>query len=280
MFNHLSDLKKAGLFYVVVMSLSLVIVLLFRALAPRAEFVVLINTLTPLLAVVLMLLVFTRDGHRRAGWSALGLGQSGRRLWGLTLLLPLLVLGVSFGLTWLTRGATFALPTEAGGLPNLLISWLPKFLIVTVFALSEEIGFRGYLLPRLKDLGTNRALILSGFLFGTWHLPLIFLTPFYIGDGNRLLTVPIFLLLITAAGIIYGVMRLQSDSIWPSTILHGAFNSMLGIFEALTVMSTPFVIYLVGESGLLTLLATAAVALWLTRRRGSTVSLTPILEEA
>ena len=103
--------------------------------------------------------------------------------------------------------------------------------------------------------------MLSGFSHATWHLPINLLTPFY-----EVLIIPIFLLVLTAAGVIIDLLRLETDSIWPGTILHGAFNAFWDVFAALTVLSSPLAVYLVGESGLLTLLATAAVAFWFSRR--------------
>lgn len=262
MFSNLSDLKKAGLFYGLAMTLSLIVILLFRAVAPQAGIVIWANMMTPLLATVIMLFVVTRDGYTRNGRASLGLGRSGWRSWALALLLPLPILAVSYGLGWLSGTATLVAPTDNGWLPDLLIGLLFGILL----ALGEEFGFRGYLLPRLLGLGRKQALILSGFLHGTWHLPLIFLTPFYIFEGNRLLTIPIFLLLLTAGGTIYGTLRLATDSLWPSTILHASLGAYLDVFTTLTVMSSPLAIYLVGESGVLTLLVIAVVALWFIQR--------------
>jgi membrane protease YdiL (CAAX protease family) len=274
MFSNLSDLKKAGLFYGLAMSLSLALVFFFRLTAPQAEIVIIANMLTPLLATVLMLFVLTRDGYAKDGRFSLGLRRSGWRTWGLALLLPLLVLAASYGLAWLTSIAPLVAPSN-DGLTTLLSDFLPNLLIGVLLVLSEEIGFRGYLLPRLLELGPKRAVILSGFLHGAWHLPLILLTPFYLAEGNRLLTIPIFLLLLTSAGTIYGALWLATNSVWPGTILHAAFNAFLDVFAAVTVLSSPVAIYLVGESGVLTLLATAVVALWMLQRRQTAVALTP-----
>jgi len=269
MFSNISDLKKASLFYVLVMAINVTQVLIFRAAAPEARIVVFTHMATPLLATILMLFVITRDGYGQHGHFGLGLRRSGWRTWGLALLLPLLVLTVSYGLGWLSGAAALAVPTDGGGLPDLLINLLIDLMIAIILVTGEEIGFRGYLLPRLLALGPKRAVILSGFLHAAWHLPLSLLTPFYVAEGNRFLTVPIFLLLLTAAGVIYGVLRLETDSIWPGTILHGAFNAFWDVFAGLTVLSSPIAVYLVGESGLLTLLATAAVAFWFLQRRSS-----------
>lgn len=275
MITNLSDLKKAALFYGLVMILSLGLVLFFRLRDSQNDMVIPINMLTPLLATIIMMFVVTRDGYTRTGRASLGLGHSGWRSWGLALLLPLPVLIVSYGLGWLSGVAALVAPAEEAWLPKLLIRLPLRLPIAVLLALGEEIGFRGYLLPRLLELGPKRASFLSGFLHGTWHLPLIFLTPFYITEGNPLVTIPLFLLLFTAAGAIYGWLRLGADSLWPATILHGAFNAFLDVFARLTVFASPLAVYMVGESGVMTVVVTALVAFWLLQRRQ--ISVKPVL---
>jgi membrane protease YdiL (CAAX protease family) len=105
------------------------------------------------------------------------------------------------------------------------------------------------------------------------------LTPFYGAEGKLFLIIPIFLLVVTAAGVINGLLRLETGSIWPGTILHGASNAFWDEFATLTMLSSPLAVYLVGETGLLTLLATAAVAFWMLQRRKTAQSL-PIISKA
>jgi membrane protease YdiL (CAAX protease family) len=259
MFNNLSNLTKAVLFYLITMALSLPLILVFQALWPRAEIVVLINMFTPLLAGLIMLFGVTRDGYTPEGRAALGLGRSGRRWWGLALILPPLVLLFSYGFVWITGLARLALPD--GGLAALLLDFFPNLVAATLFAIGEEFGFRGYLLPRLMELGVKRALLISGFLHGVWHLPIIFLTPFYPTEGNLFIVITLFLLTLTAAGVIYGYLRLASDSLWPPTLFHGAFNGFWDLFATVTIPVAPVAVqYLSGETGLLTFLGTAGAA--------------------
>ena len=192
--------RRPVFFYLLVMTLSLALVLFFRITAPQNDMVIPINKLTPLLATLIMLFVATREGYARDGRASLGFGRSGWRSWELALLLPLPVLLASYGLGWWSGAAALDPPAEEAWLPKLLIRLPVRLPIAVLLALGEEIGFRGYLLPRLLELGPKRAMILSGFLHGTWHLPLILLTPFYLTQGNALITIPIFLLLFTAAG--------------------------------------------------------------------------------
>ena len=46
-------------------------------------------------------------------------------------------------------------------------------LLNTVFALGEELGWRGFLLPSLLPLGQWRAILMSGVIWGIWHAPAI-----------------------------------------------------------------------------------------------------------
>ena len=266
MLNHLSELKKASLFYFIVMALSLALVIFFRLVAPESDIVVLANMLTPALATVIMLYVLTSDGYKRKGPFSLGLSRSGWHSWGPALLIPLVVLTITYGLAWSSRAAGFLAPTGDGWFPNLIIFILSNLLIIIPLVIGEEIGFRGYLLPRLRELGSTKAVLISGFLHGTWHLPLIFLTSFYLTEGNRLLTIPLFLMLLTASGVMSGVLRLTTDSLWPSVVLHATFNTFLGVFATLTAASSPLSIYIIGESGVLTLAVAAGVAFWFLQR--------------
>lgn len=266
MLNHLSELKKASLFYFIVMALSLALVMFFRLVAPKSEIVILANMLTPALATVIMLYVLTSDGYKRKAPFSLGLTRSGWHSWSLALLSPLVVLTVTYGLGWGSGTAGFATPTGTGWFPDLIINLLLNLLIIVPLVVGEEIGFRGYLLPRLRELGSTKAAVISGFLHGAWHLPLILLTSFYLTEGNRLLTVPLFLMLLTASGVMSGVLRLTTDSLWPSVLLHSIFNAFLGVFATLTVARSPLTIYLIGESGVLTLAVAAGVAFWFLQR--------------
>jgi membrane protease YdiL (CAAX protease family) len=136
-------------------------------------------------------------------------------------------------------------------------------LISCGFALGEEIGFRGYLLPRLMPLGTTRALLLSGFLHGIWHFPLILIAGALPIAGSWLIAGPIFLAVMTAAGVIYGYFFLTSGSVYPPTLAHGTINSSLNLFKGMTVTATPVALtYAAGETGLVLLAVTTLAAAW------------------
>jgi membrane protease YdiL (CAAX protease family) len=259
MFTQLTTSAKALLFFGIALGLTLTVSLLAPLLGQATP---LVHMFTPLLATLLMLLVVTRDGYTKAGWAALGLQRAGLRAWGLALLVPFLILGFGYSVVWLTGIASLAMPAS-GILLALPLQLVMGIVMSSLVGFGEEVGFRGYLLPQLAVLGRRRALLLSGLLHAVWHLPILLLTPYYHDAGNLLIVVPLFLTTVTLAGVFYGELRLTTNSVWPSTLAHGAFNAFWSTFTAFTVTASPLVLeYLAGETGVLPLSATAVVAGW------------------
>ena len=72
----------------------------------------------------------------------------------------------------------------ANATPTWAIDLVLAAVIGTVFILGEEIGWRGYLLPRMQQLTSKRrAAVLTGFVHGLFHLPLILLATTYNTEG-------------------------------------------------------------------------------------------------
>lgn len=92
-----------------------------------------------------------------------------------------------------------------------------------VVTVGEEVGWRGWLLPTLLPLGTWRALLLTGALWGLWHAPIILL-----GYNFGLTNVWGVLMMVAAAmvlGTVIGWLRLRTASLWPSVFAHATFNA-------------------------------------------------------
>jgi membrane protease YdiL (CAAX protease family) len=258
LFTHLTNSTKAFLFFGIAFALTLTSSLMYPILG---EMTALVHTITPVLSVLIMMLVVTRDGYSRAGWATIGLHRlGGLRYWALALLGPVVLMGVLYGLAWVSPVGQFVV---ADGFSwSLLATNLPTgILMASVFALCEEFGFRGYALPHLIHLKPTRALLLSGLMFAIWHFPLLLLTPFYPILGSWLIIGPVLLLTLTFAGVFYGYLRLSSKSLGPPSLAHGMINTSFEWLALFTATATPITLeYLFGETGLLTLLATALIA--------------------
>jgi uncharacterized protein len=267
MFTKLTDTSKAAIFSVLVLLLAVGAALSIRLLelAPNIGMWVLWSC-TPTVAALLMLLVVTRDGYSREGWKSLGLHRLGLSVWWIAFGLTLLITVAATAIVWATPLASFAMPE--GGIVDPLIGFLIQVVILALtFALWEEIGIRGYLLPRLLSLGRKRALALSGLVWATWHMPLILLTPVF-PVGNKLISLPLFYGTVVAASFFYGYLRIYTGSVWPASIAHSVHNAAWGTLGAFTATSYPVIVnkYLVGDYGVLILIGAVLGAIWVGRR--------------
>jgi membrane protease YdiL (CAAX protease family) len=105
-----------------------------------------------------------------------------------------------------------------------------------LFAFGEELGWRGWLLPSLRPLGTWPALLISGTIWGIWHSPLILLG--YNFAQPNLYGVALMVGGCVFYGVLIGWLRLRSGSVWPSVFAHGAFNAAAGFLLLVVAADT------------------------------------------
>lgn len=263
MFKHMGDLTKAAAFFAITFCLCAGALALAQQFGEWGFRLVMF---TPLAGVLIMMLIVTRDGYSIEGWKSLGLHRAGFNGWVLALLLPLVVLGLAYAAIWVSGIARLALP-EGFASPDDILDFVVSIAIVTLMGgIGEEIGWRGYLLPRLKKLGLRASLLVSGFLHGVFHLPALG-SIFYHSQGDPIIVIPLFLATLTLAGVCYGYLRLTTGSVWPAALAHSAFNIYWDRLNAMTQTQSPLVLeYLAGESGVVTFAVLTVVAAWLAWR--------------
>jgi uncharacterized protein len=260
MFTKLTDTSKGAVFTVLVLLLAVVAALSINMLGLASSELMWgsVWSITPVVAVLIMLLVVTRDGYSREGWMSLGLHRLGLSVWWIAIGVTFLMSLIASIIVWATPLASLVLPE--GGIANPLIGFLINVVILALaFSLWEEIGMRGYLLPKLLSLGRARALVIVGLVHAAWHMPLIFLTPLYHTAGNRLIVLPLFVGTIVAASFFFGYLRIYSGSVWPASIAHAVHNAAWATLAAFTLTSNPVMVneYLAGDNGILILATTA-----------------------
>ena len=224
---------------------------------------VLVLMYVPALSSVVARLV-GREGFEDVsfGWG----GRTGSRAALTAWLLPVAIALPVYGIAWSTGLVPFAAPhggTLAGiGDPMLrLLALIPVALTVgTLFsclsAFGEEVGWRGYLVPRLVEANVPRPYLVSALIWCAWHVPLILWAGYATGPYPAISAL-LFIGSITPMGLIFARWRMASGSVWPAVIAHGSWNVVVqSVFDPFAPGERSAM--WVGESGVLTV-----VTLWL-----------------
>jgi membrane protease YdiL (CAAX protease family) len=169
---------------------------------------------------------FTRRGCRFALTGVAGAAILVLSSWGLGLLLGWVQLdperSVAKDLIVRVTGEQPPMPMALLALLQLLN--LPIGIAITAIAATgEEIGWRGWLLPRLLPLGEGWALSVSGATWGLWHAPAILLGLNY--EQRNPLGIAMMTVGCVGAGVLIGWLRLASGSLLPCVLAHAALNS-------------------------------------------------------
>jgi|EndMetStandDraft_8_1072994.scaffolds.fasta_scaffold129775_2 CAAX protease family protein len=262
-----SPLREVVAFISVAYSLALALALAI----PDAGINVLLSALLPTVAVTILTFTMFRRGSRRQLWRGIGLNRAGVRTWPSALGIPLLLCGGAFGTALLT-GAGQLRPLHVTGFTagSFAVNTLLNFTLMMVILVGEEIGWRGFMLPRVQMLTSKRrAAVVTGFVHGLFHMPLVLIATTYDADGSRWIVAPVTVLTITAAGVFYAWLWDRSGSPWAVTVGHSAANLTFDFgFTAIASTTPASLAYVAGETGFATLGACVVLAaLLLTRAR-------------
>jgi uncharacterized protein len=258
-------LREATTYLVIAFSLAIGIAVAM----PHAGINALLSAMAPITALIIITFAVTPGGKRRALWGSFGLNRSAKRLWPFALVVPMLLAGSAYGAA-LALGVADLRSVDIT--PGGAVSWTTNLLItvafMTVLFLGEELGWRGYLLPRIQQLtGRRRAALVTGFIHGCFHLPLILIATTYDEFGSRWIVAPMAVATITMGGVFYAYLWDRTGSVWPVSMAHGAVNIMFGLGAGAVVASSEAdLAYVAGESGIATFAAVGVVgALFLVR---------------
>ncbi len=105
-------------------------------------------------------------------------------------------------------------------------------------AFGEEIGWRGFLLPKMLSGGFKNPYFACGLVWASWHFPLIAFGDFYQTD-NALLMALIYSFGIIAMSFVFGELRVRSGSVWVAGIAHAAHNFFLQFAIPVLLLTVP-----------------------------------------
>jgi membrane protease YdiL (CAAX protease family) len=142
----------------------------------------------------------------------------GARWYAVALGLPMVLALTAAGLNHLLGAQT---SVNFGGLSVLNF-------VVFILVVGEELGWRGYALPRLlAERSALAASLLLGALWGAWHMPAFFVP----GAPRYGLPFAAFVFLTMAYSVLIGWVYVHTGgSVLVATLLHGAINFSQGFF--------------------------------------------------
>ncbi len=213
---------------------------------------------SPGTAALITRLIFQRN-VRGEGWK---LGPARYELAGYAL--PIAYATCAYGLVWLLHfGGVDLSRAKYSALTFLVLGLLQSLLSAT----GEELGWRGFLVPKLAERYsfTTTALV-SGVIWASWHTPLI-IGADYNGGTPTWYSILCFMVMVIGISFPLAWLRLRSGSVWPCALLHASHNLFIqGFFDRVTV-DTGITKYLLSEFGAVLALTAAitGVLFWMRR---------------
>ncbi|MFD2444981.1 CPBP family intramembrane glutamic endopeptidase [Bacillus sp. CGMCC 1.16607] len=261
MLKHLSNMQKVSVYLVLVLAIVFMIVVL------PIEQSTSLFMFVPFVAVLITMLL-SGEMFTKAGWKQLGFHRFQLKTFLGALVIPMIPILIGYIIVWLAGIGTFELEKEYEGrgvflFVGFFITLIASSLTVT---LGEEIGWRGYLAAKLRSIGLEKALLLNGFIWGLFHLPIILFTDIYHTDVNLLTFIPMFMTTVTLAGAFITYVRYASGSIWPAIIAHSAHNVVWNYGELFTQNPHPVVTYITGDAGAVLIIFYLIIFIWIIKK--------------
>lgn len=218
--------------------------------------------------LVIMLLLRLCGGD---GWSDLGIQPNfkGNGFWWLV---SLLIFPVVITLTVLLGALLGGLKLNLAMLPAFITALLPGFGSAFFKNIFEEFSWRGYLAPKVYSLKMNIWLshAIVGLVWGVWHLPFLFVFWHYLTPNMLWYFVPLLLMGTVSQSVVYGEIRLATDSAWPAWIMHtigNAFGNTLLLSYFVQLNSGKEIWFTPGAEGVVSMILFLTIGVWLHQRR-------------
>ena len=152
----------------------------------------------------------------------------------------------------------------------------PMMGIVQCF--GEELGWRGYLLPKLGEIFSPlSASVITGAIWGLWHAPIIAMGYNYSTD-HPIIGIFAMIILCTILGIISGYLTYKVKSVWPAVLFHASINgmdrwapSMLFMSQKPNVFLGPDLLGIIGGCGFIVVDIILIVIMWKREKGGSRI---------
>jgi membrane protease YdiL (CAAX protease family) len=216
--------------------------------------------------VMLLLRIFGGDGWKDFG---LRLNIKGKGFWWLISILVFpfviaisIIVGIFFG----------GLKVDMSMASVFVAMLVPGFITALIKNVFEEFSWRGYLAPKLYSQKMNIWLSHSiiGLVWGAWHLPFIFVFWPYLTVNMLWYFIPLLLVGTISQSIVYGEIRLATDSVLPAWIMHTIGNTLGNtlLFSGLIQLSAGQELWFSpGAESVFSIVMMFSIGYWLHKRR-------------
>lgn len=114
-------------------------------------------------------------------------------------------------------------------IPSIITGLIMNFLFGFNLFFGEEFGWRYFLQPRLQMIyGKKCGVLILGFIWGIWHLPLCFTL---YSPKTPILCVLVHVTYCMLLGVFLGYAYMKTENIWAPILIHLVNNSIIGILE-------------------------------------------------
>ncbi len=218
------------------------------------------------LVVMLALRIFGGDG-----WSDFGLRPNfkGNGFWWLVSILVFpIVITISVVIGILLGGIVL----DVNMASVFLTALIPGLITAVIKNIFEEFSWRGYLAPKVYSLNMNIWLshAIVGLVWGAWHLPFVFVFWPYLTANMLWYFVPLLLVGTISQSVVYGEIRLATDSVLPAWLMHtigNALGNALILSGFIQLSQGKELWFSPGAESIISILLMFAVGYWLHRRR-------------
>jgi membrane protease YdiL (CAAX protease family) len=116
--------------------------------------------------------------------------------------------------------------TPAGLAGRIALNAIAGGIVVSILALFEEIGWRGWLLTRLIGrTSRRRAVVICSIIWAIWHTPYVWAGILHLEGVPPAWTAIVTPVGIFGSGPVIGWLWLRTKSIWIAAVAHGALNN-------------------------------------------------------
>jgi CAAX protease family protein len=228
------------------------------------------------------LAAFATIAWHKLDFQSLGLSRFGGKYAGFGYLLPLAYALIAYIAVWSLGLGFFPDPAAIDRLARQL-GWQPGALFVPLYfiliattgmiggtarALGEEIGWRGFMAPRMVErFGFTGGTLIAGVIWAAWHMPLLLFAD-YNSATEWWFALSCFTVLVVATSVILTWLRLRSNSVWPCALFHASHNVFIqSFFTPLTGARGKLTPYIIDEFGIALPLVVLAIAILAWRAR-------------